>query len=294
MQCANMAILNGILASLFLFFSLVLINVFQILSLILYPFSKKTFRRFNAFCAGTWWSACDLGSQKIHHTQIHLSGDLLPKKENALIIVNHQSMTDIPALFRIAKKKERIGDLKFFVKDIIKYFPGVGWGMLFLNCLFIKRDWLADEKKIFRVFKKINAEQIPLWLVTFSEGTRITPENLKKSQVYAKKNGLPLFSHVLIPRTKGFIASVRSLATHISAVYDITIAYENKNPSITQWMQGKIKNVFLDIRRFDINKLALDEESLNNWLIERFKEKDILLKGFYQSQKFPKDNYTIL
>lgn len=45
-----------------------------------------------------------------------------------------------------------LGDMKWMVKDIIKYVPGVGWGMLFLDCIFVKRDWTTDKESIRKTF----------------------------------------------------------------------------------------------------------------------------------------------
>ena len=77
-----------------------------------------------------------------------ISGDELPQTENAVVIANHQSMTDVQALFLLARKAGRLGDLKWFVKNSLKYVPGIGWGMVFLDCLFVKRDWTADRRRI--------------------------------------------------------------------------------------------------------------------------------------------------
>ena len=46
---------------------------------------------------------------------------------------------------------------------------------------------------------------------------------------FAKAKGLPEPKHVLIPRTKGFVATVQGLRDDLlDAVYDVTIWYPNK------------------------------------------------------------------
>ena len=42
--------------------------------------------------------------------------------------------------------------------------------------------------------------------------------------------GLPLFTHVLAPRTKGFVACAQNLLDHVDAVYDVTVAYTQSSP----------------------------------------------------------------
>ena len=61
-------------------------------------------------------------------------------------------MADITFLMDFAYRKGRLGDMKWMVKDIIKYVPGVGWGMLFLDCIFVKRDWTTDKESIRKTF----------------------------------------------------------------------------------------------------------------------------------------------
>ncbi len=278
--------LLGFICTVLLLAVLVLINGAQTLSLAIKPFAPETFRRFNRWVAGAWWGWCALGAEKGHGVEIVLTGDTLPVGENSIIVLNHQGMTDIPALFSIAKAKERLGDLKWFVKDALKYVPGMGWGMLFLDCLFIKRDWLSDQKHIHAVFEKILKHSVPLWLVSFVEGTRLTPAKLLQSQEYARQQRLPAPRHVLIPRTKGFVASVQSLRGHVDAVYDLTIGYVNGAPSLSDWIHGKVSSVHLNIRRFPIDSLPREGQALSQWLLQLFQEKDELLDTFYQEGVF--------
>jgi 1-acyl-sn-glycerol-3-phosphate acyltransferase len=189
-------------------------------------------------------------------------------------------------LFRVARRKERLGDLKWFVKDIIKYFPGVGWGMLFLDCIFIKRDWLKDEGKIRRTFSRILDHKVPAWIVTFVEGTRIKPSKLARSQEYAAENGLPVLKHLLTPRTKGFVATVQALRGHATAVYDMTIGYVGGVPTLMQWAKGYVRVVHVHARRYPLESLPSTDAELTAWLHARFKEKDRLLDDYYRDDYF--------
>ena len=117
-----------------------------------------------------------LWSKHVFQVDFVFSGDDLPQGENTLVVANHQSMADILVLMPLARRQARLGDMKWFAKDIIKYFPGVGWGMLFLDCLFLKRDWMADRSRIDQTFSKIRDHGVPFWVISFSEGTRRTPE----------------------------------------------------------------------------------------------------------------------
>ena len=48
-------------------------------------------------------------------------------------------------------------------------------------------------------------------LLLFCEGTRFTEAKHKASMEVARKKGLPVLKHHLLPRTKGFVLSVNGL-----------------------------------------------------------------------------------
>ena len=124
-----------------------IINLVQTLSLVIKPFSAAAFRRVNRWCANTWWGGCVVFAERFNGTEVIVSGEELPTDENVLVVSNHQQMPDITTIMALARGKGRLGDLKFFVKHALKWVPGVGWGMQFLNCPFLKRDWSADREQ---------------------------------------------------------------------------------------------------------------------------------------------------
>ncbi len=268
--------------------AIVAINATQTASLVLRPFSPKAFRAYNRLMADTWWGWCVSAGKLFHDAHVVVTGDDVPEEENVIVILNHQSMTDIVFLMFFARSKGRLGDMKWMVKDIIKYVPGVGWGMLFLDCVFLKRDWAADRDSIKQTFAKLRDNRVPVWLLSFSEGTRITPEKLARSQDYARKHDFPLTRHVLAPRTKGFVATVEGLRDHITAVYDVTIGYESEGiPTLWQYAQGLAPSCRLHVRRHPIEELPQSEADLEAWIVERFQVKDELLEHFYREGVFP-------
>lgn len=270
----------------FLFALLILVNLIQTLSLVILPFSRRAFRNTNRFLANFWWGTCVVSIERVNGTRLVVTGHPIPKGENAVLIANHQQMPDIVAIMMYAKTKDRLGDLKWFVKDIIKYVPGIGWGMVFLDCLYVKRRWDADKDKIESIFSKFLKDQIPIWLISFVEGTRITRGKLEKSQNYARANGLPVFENVLIPRTKGFVASIQGLRGHVRIVYDITIGYPKGIPSLWQLIKGNAKEIHFHIERYELDSLPVDPVALSSWLMSRFLKKDKLLVDFHQQGSF--------
>jgi 1-acyl-sn-glycerol-3-phosphate acyltransferase len=271
----------------FWFGFLIVINLTQTLSLVIKPFSASAFRRVNRWCAGTWWGGCVVFAERFNGTRIIVSGEDLPTDENVLVVSNHQQMPDITTIMALARSKGRLGDLKFFVKHALKWVPGVGWGMQFLNCPFLKRDWSADREKIDATFDTLVRERIPMWLVSFVEGTRATEAKIRASSEWAAARGIEPTRNVLIPRTKGFAASVEGLGDHLNAVYDFTIGYVEGVPSLWQFITGRVKQIHVHIRRFPADELPKIETELKKWLMDRFYEKDALLETYYETGAFP-------
>ena len=283
-----LATLKGLALLVLGFASLLVINLLQISSLVVLPFSRKAFRAVNRWCAGTWWGLCVSAADTFYRVQVVFSGDDVPMRENALVTANHQQMPDIPAIMKFARTKDRLGDLKFFVKKQLKWVPGLGWGMQFLDCLYIDREWMADRETIRKTFSRLVDGKVPLYLVSFVEGTRLTLPKLAAAQDYARVHDLRPPVHTLIPRTKGFAASVEGLRSHIDAVYDLTIAYDNSVPSLWQYLKGLVRRIHVHVRRFPVADLPDSADDLRQWLLDRWHEKDDLLEHFYATGSFPR------
>jgi 1-acyl-sn-glycerol-3-phosphate acyltransferase len=262
-------------------------NFMQMLSVVLLPFSRRAFRRVNSAIAGGWWGACVIYASRLQGTQIHVTGDEIPQDENAILVVNHQSMSDIPVLLDYGYRHGRLGDLKWYVKDVIKWVPGIGWGMLFLDCLFIKRNWAADKAGIEKVFRGLRAGKVPAWIVSFAEGTRFTPAKQVRSVEYARKHGRPELHHVLLPRTKGVIATLDGMGKHAHAVYNITIGYHGPVPTLGQYFLGRATDVSLNISRTSLADLPATNEERTDWLFEQYKLKDSLLEQHRSNGQMP-------
>lgn len=259
------------------------INPAQMLSMVIYPFSKSAFRAFNTACANHIWGFWVWMAYRVAKIDFRFSGDALPPRENSIVVSNHQSMADILLLLCVAKRCQRLGHMKFFVKDVLRFVPGPGWGMVFLDCIFLKRNWTEDKAHIERLFSKFRSEDIPIFLVSFLEGTRFRPGKLAQAQAFAQQRGLAVPQHTLVPRTKGFVASVHGLHAHIDAVYDITLAYERRPvPSLLDCFALRVRTVDIHIRRTPVEALPVDDEAaLSDWVFASYKEKDARLGHHY-------------
>jgi len=265
----------------------VALNAVQLVTLPLFKINKKKARDLNACLAGSVWVFIQDVFEKKNKATITYSGDDLPEKEDAIVVANHQSWDDFILVNSVAFRKRAVKSLKYFAKDSLKFLPGFGWGMYLMGQIFVKRNWTSDKKMIDKAFSGIKNDKEPVWIITYLEGTRITPEKLIKSHEFAKERNLPILKNVLIPRVKGFTASVNSFRnSHVKFVYDFTIAYSHKEkgfgvmPSIPTLLSTDLSDYrfHIHIRRIPIEEIPNTNEEIYQWAIKLFQEKDNFLE----------------
>ena len=269
-------LLKAVVFVVVLILTLLVGNAFQLLSLLIYPFSVRIFYKFNAFIAYCWWGLCAF-FMFLADIQVKIQGDPLPIHENAIVISNHQAASDIPVLFKLALRSHQLGNMKWFVKEELKYVPGVGWGMLLAGCLFLKRRWVKDKAYIQKKLSQFQHYNVPVWLMIFPEGSRFTPKRRHLNEKIARKRKVEPLRHVMFPRLKGFSTSVQQVSGYCDAVYDVTILYGKSVPSLVDLFVGKVKQVTVQVRRFAITEIDNDETRLSEWLDKRFYEKDAMI-----------------
>lgn len=256
-------------------------------SVVVMPFSRRAVVAVNRWCARSIWGFWVLLAERINGTRIRFTGDEIPRRESAILIANHQSMSDVLVLLCFAWRCGRVGDMKWFVKDVVKYVPGPGWGMWLLGCVFLKRDWTRDRAGLHRRFRDFRVNRIPVFLVSFLEGTRRTTEKLARSQAFARERGLYVGRNTLTPRTKGFAATVEGLKDHVDAVYDLTLGYcEEPPPTLVDCFAARVRRIDVHVRRFAIGSLPDRESALSDWVFDRFREKDRLLEHHRKTRAF--------
>ena len=264
-------------ASLLLIVGLAVGNLAQFATLLIYPFSPRLFRAANRRLGALYWSECHLLSQLPPINVVMHGVDTIPPEENVILVANHQASVDIGAVFALAYNKRRIGDIKWFVKEMYRWVPGMGLGMMFLGCIFVRRNWTRDRARVERTFRHIVRSGEPFWISMFAEGTRIKPGKQEKSDQMAARYNLPPFRHVLFPATKGFIAATEHLRTRVDAVYDMTIHYPDGIPAFSTYLQGLVRRIDIYVVRHPIASLPTSSEQLAAWLVQRYVEKETLL-----------------
>ena len=207
----------------FLFFSNVLIA----------PFSNDLSIRINNIVNLFIYFNMVITTETWNNVEMIYTGDKIPEKENACLFMNHITSPDPLYLFPLGLRARRLGAFKFFTKSEAKmYFP-FGTGMWLSGNIFVDRNWTVDNDKIEAAFRHFNnSPNAPLWIMIFLEGRRFTEERHNEAVKFAEKNNLSIPEHTLMPRTKGFVSTLKGAGNLLNAVYDITISYSPEEPSV--------------------------------------------------------------
>ncbi|KAK6188136.1 hypothetical protein SNE40_004386 [Patella caerulea] len=233
-----------------------------------------------------------------HYTgvQIFLYGDVeavLKKKEKVFYISNHQCTMDWVVCDMLAIRQGSLGNLRYILKDGLKYFPLYGFYFAEHGCVYVKRSGKFEQTKAAKRLSVLQRNNTPTWMVVFPEGTRFNPElpeTIAKSQQFAKEEGFTLLSNVLTPRHKAVHVGLSNLRASLDAVYDVTIGYSNtlnkdgqRIPAagMPDFLSGKVPEIHLHVKRFPIEEVPEDINGLRSWLHDRFVEKEKLMSHFY-------------
>lgn len=122
-----------------------------------------------------------------------------------------------------------LGNCKAYAKKVIQYIPTVGWAWKFAEFVFLERSFDKDREIIGRQIKEIMDYPDPVWLLLNPEGTRFTEKKHEASIQFARERGMVELKHHLIPRTKGFTASLPQLRGK-ATVLDIQLAISKDSP----------------------------------------------------------------
>lgn len=93
--------------------------------------------------------------------------------------------------------------------------------------VFLSRNWDKDKVAIAQTFRHLKEDPTtPFWLLSHPEGTRFSPKKLEECNNFAREHGHPELKHCLLPRTKGFVATVNGLRGCLESILDCTIVWD--------------------------------------------------------------------
>lgn len=267
------------------------------MTILIKPFSPSTYRRLNYYVTYLlnsqmvflveWWSGsrCIMYSDPDHIKEYF-------GKEPAMLLLNHTYEIDWLIGWVVCDRVQILGNAKVFVKKMLKYAPILGWSWKMQEIVFLERNWERDRISLGEQLDRLAQYPVPYWLCLFPEGTRYTKEKHAESMKIARSKGLPELKYHLLPRTRGFVASIPHLKVTMPAVYDVTVAFNPKighEPTVFNMLNGRPVVGYLLIRRIPIEEIPEDETKAAEWLQTLYQHKDKCLDNFFKTGEFNPD-----
>jgi 1-acyl-sn-glycerol-3-phosphate acyltransferase len=210
-------------------------------------------------------------------------GDELRQDTSYLVISNHQSWVDIPALVQAFNRKTPY--FKFFLKQQLIWVPLLGLAFWALDYPFMKRyskAFLAKHPALKgqdlaitrRACEKFR--ELPVTVVNYLEGTRFTPA--KHAQQRSP------YRYLLKPKAGGVAFVLAALGEQLDAVLDVTLIYPGQLiPGFWQLISGQVPKVIVDIRtraldpalwQGDYENDEAFRRQMQDWVSQLWREKD--------------------
>jgi len=216
--------------------------------------------------------------------------DLSPR-ENYLVVCNHQSWVDIPALQKVFNR--RIPFMRFFLKSQLIWVPLLGPAWWALDFPFMKRHSRQelearpelrgkDREATRRACEKFR--HLPVAIMNFTEGTRFTPAK-------HDAQGSP-YKYLLRPKAGGVAFVIDAMGDAIRQILDVTIVYPDGPTSMMDMIAGRIREIRIHIRRIPIPSAmrgdyegdAAFRERFQTWVNELWAEKDARIASMLTRQ----------
>ncbi|KAK3674166.1 hypothetical protein LTR78_006013 [Recurvomyces mirabilis] len=224
-----------------------------------------------------------------------------------VLVANHQIYTDWLALWWTAYTTSAHGHFHVVLKDGIRRIPIIGHGLVFFSWIFLSRRWETDQRLLQESLSNLsdypgskhqNQTPTAMWLLIFPEGTNLSKRSSAISKKWAESRGIRSPTLTLLPRARGLQACIAGLAGSVDWLYDCTIAYENLPLNKDSQDIYNLRTLYLDglaapqthiyWRRFHLSSIPWqDFETFEQWLIDRWTEKEDLLRHFNQTGSFP-------
>jgi 1-acyl-sn-glycerol-3-phosphate acyltransferase len=234
--------------------------------------------------AECWAENCKRIFAALTATQWDIRGDAeLRRDASYLIISNHQSWVDVPALIQTFNRK--VPYFKFFLKQPLIWVPFLGLAFWALDYPFMKRYSKAKLEKFphlkgqdleitRRACEKFRA--LPVSVVNYLEGTRATEaKRLRQASPYR---------NLLKPKAGGVAFVLKVLGAQLDAVLDLTLVYPGDTlPGFWRLASGQVPRVIVDIQtralrpelwQGDYQNDAEFRRYVQDWVSELWRQKD--------------------
>ncbi|KIQ32350.1 MULTISPECIES: acyltransferase [Pseudomonas syringae group] len=274
-------------ATLLLINTLVLIGpllVFALLKLLFRGRMRDRCSHAVMWIAETWAEIDKLIFAACVPTQWDIRGDEgLRNDTSYLVISNHQSWVDIPALIQALNRRTPF--FKFFLKKELIWVPLLGLAWWGLDYPFMKRytkaflaknpELKGKDLEITRAACELFKRQ-PVTIVNYLEGTRFTPA--KHAAQTSPYTGL------LKPKAGGVAFVLAAMGEQLDAILDVTVVYPGSAiPGFWDMLCGRVPKVIVDIRtrpmdpalwQGDYENDPVFREKIQGWVNQLWIEKD--------------------
>ena len=209
--------------------------------------------------------------------------DNLSRTTSYLVISNHQSWVDIPALMQGLNRRTPF--FKFFLKKELIWVPFLGLAWWALDYPFMKRyskaflakhpELKGQDLKITQAACELFKRQ-PVTVVNYLEGTRFTPA--KRAQQQSP------YTYLLKPKAGGVAFVMAAMGPQLDAVLDVTVVYpQAKIPGFWALISGQVPKVIVDIQTRELDPALCQgdyendpvfREKIQSWVNQLWIKKD--------------------
>lgn len=265
-------------------------------SIFIWPFNKTLYRKivcnlgysiWSQFAfLGQWWSGSDCKLIIENPDDFKYLG-----QERAIVVMNHKYEIDWILTWILSERLAVLGCTKIYGKSSLRWVPIIGWAWHFTESIFLKRQWDKDRETLTKDldYLKDYPKGYNVLLLLFCEGTRFTEEKHEESMAVARKKGLPELKHHLLPRTKGFVLTMRGIEDKVSSILDITCGFrkDGAEPTLMNIIKGKAVRGEFYVRRIPIAEVPVEnDEVCGEWLHELYRNKDKIYDNFEKNGRF--------
>ncbi|MGY2238928.1 acyltransferase [Pseudomonas gingeri] len=200
-----------------------------------------------------------------------------------LVVSNHQSWVDIPALIQTLNRHTPF--FKFFLKKELIWVPFLGLAWWALDYPFMKRyskafldkhpELKGQDLEITKAACELFKRQ-PVTVVNYLEGTRF-------SEAKHQQQASP-FTHLLKPKAGGVAFVLAAMGEQLDAILDVTVVYpQARIPGFWDLISGNVPKVIIDFQTHamdpslwqgDYENDPAFREHIQNWVNQLWSEKD--------------------
>jgi len=221
--------------------------------------------------AETWAELNKLIFASLLPTRWDIRGNAELRQDTSyLVISNHQSWVDIPALIQAFNRKTPY--FKFFLKQQLIWVPFIGLAFWALDYPFMRRyskAFLAKHPELRgqdlaitqRACEKF--KDLPVTVVNYLEGTRFTPAKQAQQQ--------SPYRHLLKPKAGGVAFVLAALGEQLDKVLDVTLVYPSERiPGFWELISGQVPRVIVDIQTRELDPALWQGDYENDPLFRQF------------------------